>query len=409
MAEQHPELPHQPLMSKLRWEERALLWLIALGAVSALTWWTLSRARTSWDSQRTHEVASRDSVPAQYVGDRSCRECHPGESAAHSRSGHSQTLRLAAKTDVAHQLDNLSTDDPELPGVTWHYALREGQFTVERRQANEVEKLVIEYAFGSGHHATTFVTLTDRSPSRPAILEHRLTAFAHLARPGLTPGQSLNGHASGNTPSGRLMSTANTLDCFRCHSTRTSSHGTDQLDESSMIVGVSCERCHGPGGEHVAAARSAPAGQTLAMPMGPGRFSRAEEMDFCGSCHRLPEMITPGAIRTDNPVLVRHQPVGLMQSACFKQSRGALTCLTCHDPHARATSDRASYERFCLSCHQQPAQTRCAISPLSGCIDCHMPRRDVARGMMLSDHWIRKISSHEKNIPAAEHGGIPAR
>ena len=192
MAEQHPELPHQPLMSKLRREERAVLWLIAAsrGLVPGLV--DVLARRSSWNSQRTSEAASRDLVRGRYVGDRSCRDCHPGESAAHSRSGHSQTLRLAARTEVAHQLDNLSTDDPEQPGVTWHYALREGQFTVERRQASEVEKLVIEYAFGSGRHATTFVTLTDRNPSRAAMLEHRLTAFAHRA-PGPHTGSIADG------------------------------------------------------------------------------------------------------------------------------------------------------------------------------------------------------------------------
>ena len=206
-----------------------LLWLIALIALTGMTWWTLSGVRNSRRSDPSEAVVSRDSRYSQYVGDRSCRECHPGEFASHSRSGHSRTLRPAAKTKVAHQLDNVSTDDPEQPGVTWHFALLEGRFTTERRKDAEVDRFVIEYAFGSGRHAVTFVTLTGRDPAHPALLEHRLTAFAHSAQPGLTPGQSLNGHASGNTPSGRVMSSANTLDCFRCHTTRTSSPKTSVI------------------------------------------------------------------------------------------------------------------------------------------------------------------------------------
>ncbi len=336
---------------------------------------------------------SRGTPTAFYVGAIACRECHPGEFASHSRSGHARTLRPAAKTEVARRLGNVATDDPELPGVTWHFALSDGRFTTERRADAEVEKFVVEYAFGSGRHAVTFVTLTDRNPARPALLEHRLTVFAHSARPGLTPGQSLKGHASGNTRHGRVMSSANTLDCFRCHATRISGRGPERLDESSMIGNVSCEKCHGPGGAHVEAARRGAAGEVLAMPFGPGRFKPAEEMLFCGGCHRLPEMVSPGSIRQDNAILVRHQPVGLMQSACYRRSHGALTCVTCHDPHARASSDRTSYEPACLLCHQGPSQTHCSVSPGSGCIDCHMPRRDVARGMMFSDHWIRKSPS----------------
>src|SRR4051794_27396777 len=55
--------------------------------------------------------ATRPEVPAltagysAYIGERSCRECHPGETAAHSRSGHSQTLRRAGITSEARKLD----------------------------------------------------------------------------------------------------------------------------------------------------------------------------------------------------------------------------------------------------------------------------------------------------------------
>ncbi len=340
---------------------------------------------------------------ATYVGSVACRECHPGESASHSRSGHARTIRRAASTEVARTLDNVSIDDPEQPGVTWQFTLRDGRFTTERRGDGRAEEFLIQYAFGSGHHAVTFVTLTDRTPAQPALLEHRLTAFAHSAAPGLTPGQSLKGHASGNTPHGRVMSSADTLNCFRCHTTRTSDRALDQLDEASMIGNVSCEKCHGPGGRHVEAARQGASGDALAMPFGPGRYTPAEEMRFCGSCHRLPEIVSPGSIRTDNPILARHQPVGLMQSACYQRSRGALTCVTCHDPHVRASNDRPSYEPVCLSCHQGPSQTHCSISPRSGCINCHMPRRDVARGMMFSDHWIRKSPSSVRAASAGRH------
>jgi predicted CXXCH cytochrome family protein len=102
-------------------------------------------------------------------------------------------------------------------------------------------------------------------------------------------------------------------------------------------------------------------------------------------------MVQPGSIRVDNPGLVRHQPVGLMQSACYIRSNGALTCLTCHDPHARTSEDRLSYEAICLSCHQSTSQGSCPISARADCLNCHMPRRDVTRGMMMTDHWIRIV------------------
>jgi hypothetical protein len=142
----------------------------------------------------------------------------------------------------------------------------------------------------------------------------------------------------------------------------------------------------------VEAAREGASAARLAMPMGPGRLSAPEELRACGQCHRLPEMITAGrgAITPENPAIVRHQPVGLMQSACFLKSGGALSCSTCHDPHARASSDQAGYEAKCLRCHSGSGRIACRVSPRDGCVACHMPRRETTRGMMMADHWIRR-------------------
>jgi hypothetical protein len=336
----------------------------------------------------TSRRAARAASP--YVGDRSCRECHPGESSLHARSGHARTLRPAAETDVARKLNGVTVADPERPDVSWSFALEAGKFTTTRREADEVRRMAVEYAFGSGRHAVTFGTLTDRDPTHPSLLEQRLTFLAHADRPGLTPGQSLAGHAEGNTPYGRHHSAENTRKCFACHATTTSDRGPFRLDTETMIPDVSCERCHGPGRDHAEAARRGAGRASLAMPLGPGRSSPIEEIRACGECHRVPEMVAAGGIRVENAALVRHQPVGLMQSACFIKSGGAIGCTTCHDPHDRTSGDTAAYEAACLKCHAGPSNTPCPTSPRNNCIPCHMPRRDVARGMMMTDHWIRK-------------------
>ena len=291
--------------------------------------------------------------------------------------------------------------DPERPGATWSYHLREGRLWTERREAGEVERFLIDYAFGSGRHATTFITMTDRTPDRPTMVEHRLTIYAHREAPDITPGQgrARGPHAEGVNPSGRRYSPAGTLKCFECHTTVTSDRGPLVLDEATMIPDVGCERCHGPGRSHVEAARRGAAEPALAMPFGTSRATPAEEMRLCGGCHRLPENVERGLIRTDNPTFVRFQPVGLMQSACYRQSRGGLSCTSCHDPHTRTSTDRGAYEAVCLSCHHAPAQTACKVSPATGCVGCHMPRRDATRGMMMTDHWIRARTESAASTP----------
>src|SRR5689334_892998 len=56
-----------------------------------------------------------------YAGSRVCAECHPGEFAHFTRSGHAQTLRKAVESTLARRLAGRSVADPEQPGVTWTY------------------------------------------------------------------------------------------------------------------------------------------------------------------------------------------------------------------------------------------------------------------------------------------------
>jgi hypothetical protein len=355
-------------------------------AMAGLGWW-MTRPVEPESGRARFEAAKVAPDYARLVGDRACAACHPGESAAHSRSGHSRTLRLASKIPSARALGGREVADPERAGVSWRFAFEGDQLSAERRDETGVEKFAIEYAFGSRRHAMTFLTLLDRDPAHPRSLEHRLTDFAHADHLDLTPGQKETTHATGLTPRGRELTPSDTLKCFGCHVTATSSRGPEFLDEASMVANVNCERCHGPARDHVEAARR----NEPNMPYGPDLAPAESQIRLCGECHRTPEMVTPGDIRVDNPALVRHQPVGLVQSACFAKSQGRLTCATCHDPHARASNDRLAYESTCLSCHSSADQTPCPVQPREGCVGCHMPRRDVGRGMMMSDHWIRVI------------------
>lgn len=372
--------PPDPRLPPL-WEA-GVIGCALLALSGGLLWWTFAAP------------GMRAGASAAFVGDAACRDCHPGEWASHQRSGHSKTLRRAEDAPIARSLDNVEVADPEVPGATWKFVFRGGRLATERRTDSATERFVIDYALGSGRHATTFVTLTDRTSEHLSMIEHRLTAFAHLERPDVTPGQSLSGTAAGNTPSGRRYSSWNTRKCFECHATTLSDRDDQTFDEATMIPNVTCERCHGSGRDHVRAARAGAPANALALRLGPGRASAEEQLQVCGQCHRLPEMISGGraAITPDNPVIVRHQPVGLMQSACYTKSRGALSCSTCHNPHARASKGEAAYESTCRSCHEGAMKTPCKTLATTGCVSCHMPRRDVARGMIMTDHWIRVVA-----------------
>ncbi len=324
-----------------------------------------------------------------YVGSRSCAACHPDEFALHSRSRHARTLRPVSGTTLASRLNGLALTDPQYPERLFRYNVRQGQLWVERRESGDVERLSIDYALGSGEHGISFVTLTDRTPNHPDAIEHRMSLFNHGETLDITVGQDVGKTEDGIVPMGRQLGSALTLKCFACHSTTNSDQGPLVLDEGTMIPDVGCERCHGPGRTHVEAAKRGSARVFLAMPFGLSRWKPGDEIRLCGSCHRLPANVDPEQIAHDDPWIVRFPPVGLMQSACFRMSPGALSCSSCHDPHARTSTDMAGYESVCLTCHRAPSQRSCTVSPGTGCIPCHMPRRDVLRGMIMTDHWIR--------------------
>lgn len=324
-----------------------------------------------------------------FAGSRACAECHPGESALYHRSGRSKTLRRAPESGLAAWLDGRAVRDEEYPDAVWSFSKRDESVAARRSENGREERSSVEYAFGSGRHATTFVSLTDRDVAHPTALEHRLTYFAQDRSLGITPGQSRGTDVDPEevTPSGRRLGAEKTLECFGCHTTLLSQEGGRELDTATMIPNVTCERCHGPGQEHVAAARRGD--NELRMPFGPGRYAADLQMRLCGQCHRHPDMAPAGTIRPDNLEIVRFQPVGLMQSKCYTRSRGALSCTTCHDPHAPASNDHASYEAACLSCHRARQQAVCPVSPSTGCISCHMPERDSGQKILFHDHWIR--------------------
>lgn len=330
-------------------------------------------------------------IADQLVGDQVCAECHPGESALFARSGHSRTLFPIEKSSVARSLNGRSAVDPERPEVVWNYRYQDDTLTIERVEGDSAESMNVDYAFGSDTHATTFVTLVEGPNRSPAVFEHRLTHFQNGDRLGITPGQEEGSAQFGRMHSGRRSAEAETVHCFGCHSTLTSAEGKARFDARTMIRNVSCESCHGPGGDHVNAARAAVPAAELAMDYGPGRYKADDQMRLCGQCHRHPDMAPPGAIRPGNPEIARFQPVGLMQSPCYKGSRGAMNCATCHDPHAPAATDAATYDQACRQCHLGERKRQCPLpTALDGnCAGCHMPKLDSGQGVLYADHWIR--------------------
>jgi tetratricopeptide (TPR) repeat protein len=267
-------------------------------------------------------------LPAQYAGSQVCRACHPAIFQAQSKTAHARALALAPAGSSGH------------------------------------------WAFGAGEKAITYVSQTGQD----TIVEHGLSYYAGTKSMGLTPG-----HANAGDVVYRTFDPVGTaLRCFRCHSTGPVNLAAGYIVEPSE-PGVRCESCHGPGARH---AQSAGAPGTI---QNPKRLKAAELNELCGACHRRASELDD---ETDwgNAWNVRHQPEYLHRAACFRNSGGALSCLTCHGPHEPLRKSAAYYDSRCGSCHRGVVHKTALGS--SACIDCHMPQVVISRELHFTNHWV---------------------
>jgi len=230
------------------------------------------------------------------------------------------------------------------------------------------------------------------------------------------------GYIDGTAEFSRVVNPA----CLECHSTYIRALSTDpntnRYDKSTLVPGISCETCHGPGGEHIRienAHRSGSGAAAESHILNPAKFSRDRKVDLCAECHngiqRTPLApafsYVPGqplssyykqlaTAATEHPD-VHGDQVGLLQrSKCYVSSK-SMTCSTCHDVHT-AEKPAESYSAKCLGCHTWRS---CKLSAKLGhsiendCINCHMPleqtnvivsqtANNVVHARM-RNHWIK--------------------
>jgi hypothetical protein len=94
---------------------------------------------------------------------------------------------------------------------------------------------------------------------------------------------------------------------------------------------------------------------------------------------------------------VRHQPPTLVASACFRESQGRLSCLSCHSPHAPLERRRSAYDSVCKTCHSTTRHVR-SVMKLS-CTGCHMPEVNVRQGLIFTNHRIAIYKPSDPLLP----------
>jgi tetratricopeptide (TPR) repeat protein len=334
-----------------------------------------------------------------YVGPRACAECHASRVVEFEKTRHFLACREPkAETMPPGFAAGRGKFLTHWPGLRFEMTQTNGKFRQEANQSlpdgtQESSYTTIALVYGAGgkgdevYHAWD---LRDTLWYLPMSWLHPLQCW----------GVSNSPYGDGN------FREETTPRCLECHTTWFAHKpGTlNAYDPDSLILGVTCERCHSPGREHVDYNRAHPNADAAHAIVHPGRLTRAQQMDLCAQCHSNavnsrgpPFSYRPGdplenhfrSVATDHPEddHVTNQVQYLRQSKCFQKSE-TLTCLTCHNPHRptgetrrqgdKETRRQGDGQRACLTCHQ-PAQCgeqeRLPVAVRGDCTGCHMPPR----------------------------------
>jgi len=350
----------------------------------------------------TQPAASR----SDYVGTAACASCHAARTAAQKKTPMAENSMHAGESNILHSHSEL-----KFSIGPYRYAIKSDASRSVYTVTDGTHTLTADllWAFGVGRAAQSYLFKKEDGK----FYEARVTYFSTLDQIDFTPARALTSPKDIDEAMYRPVGMAEVKRCFGCHTTAANISSADStsspldanFEESTLMLGVTCEACHGAGAKHVASARAAQvAGMTGESPgsiFNPGKLAPADTVDFCGACHstwwdtKLSGM--KGASTT------RSQPYRLEESKCWGHGDARLTCIACHDPHQQLQTEASAYDGVCASCHVGAGQKKSATLPggacptgTKNCVSCHMEKVYVEEmHYKFTDHRIRIVRANE--------------
>jgi hypothetical protein len=332
--------------------------------------------------------------PSPYVGQARCATCHPEITKTHLASRHARTFHHGPQL-LELPVPDGALADPDDPKATHTFERDGGRIEVTTRTADHVWRTIVEYAFGVRGHYMTMIGRDDERGYRALRLSSYPTATGTSWD--RTSGDVPDSDSAENVRGEPIHVRDGVVRCLYCHVTRSRDFRDPPADEGAGPTGadsgIGCERCHGPGANHIAAIKAKFPDPAI---VNAGSASAALITTQCADCHIVgtPAMISEAP---EDPRFVRSTGFTLTLSRCYTESDGGMSCLTCHDPHRHAQEPKAFYDAKCLTCHSAahaPATgvsgKVCPVNPANNCVQCHMPKLPVpALHTSLTDHFIR--------------------
>jgi tetratricopeptide (TPR) repeat protein len=356
------------------------------------------------------------------VDSTTCAGCHAGIYRKYSVTGMARSSGRTALGPFQEGFDHAAFRDG-VSGVDYRVKPAPGGYQLEfERSAKGLRgQRLLQWFIGSGRVGRSYLFSMDGF-----LFQSPVSYYSATRKWGISPGyeQKRTIHLTRAVEPG----------CLQCHASRLQPVPETENRYASVPFlegGVSCERCHGPGRNHVVKMKAGDRSGELEI-VNPAKLEPARRDSVCAQCHltgaariaratKVRDPYRPGALLADSLAVFTWSGAGqsnsaatshyekLQQSACKKASGDRLWCVSCHDPHDQPPPEkRAAFHRQrCQTCHQTadckeaPAARRNAGEDCAG---CHMPKSQTlaVEHVAFTDHSIPRRSSPPAQPPASD-------
>lgn len=344
-------------------------------------------------------TAHADARGKAYAGAASCRQCHQQVYDAHIKTAH------FAATATANDSTVLGNFNPGKNIFIYDSSLQvrlekrdSGLYQVLYNNNKEVLARRFDIAFGNRKGQTCLYWKEDNVYQLP------VSYYTSVQNWGTSPGFSIMFPPDFSRMIGK--------NCFECHSSYVKSSevaglatantpgyeiAREKMNPQTLVMGIDCERCHGPAAEHVNFHLKNPGIKKPEFIVTAASLNSQQKLDACAICHsgndkeklRPRFLFKPGEALADyfkegsgdGKIDVHgNQHALLLQSKCFTASN-SLTCTSCHSPHTNTVSDPGFYAAKCMSCHAENTTAFCKLRSVAAsqlkqdCTGCHMPQQ----------------------------------
>jgi predicted CXXCH cytochrome family protein len=375
------------------------------------------------DPLETIGARATEGAAAGYVADAVCGTCHGDKVESYQHVGMAQSLRAAGNQAPMERFGEPFYFEPL---QRWYEIVERDNGLVFRRYQQDDDgnainllELPIAWVLGSGNRARSYLYQNDWGE----IFMLPVGWYSEDDTWGMSPGFELASNHPG-------ISRAVTRKCLFCHNAfPETAAGTDvpwreETFPHDLPEGTGCQRCHGPGADHIRSALSGrPVAETAAAIVNPADLTPERRDSVCFQCHMLPSASVEGIARfgvgtysfrpgqslsdyfvhmdiveagerPEDRFEINHHGYRFALSACYLESEGEFACINCHDPHVKpeSTRFRADVANVCRDCHATPESLHAATTEYdeSACVSCHMPTRRTGDVVLvtMTDHRI---------------------